>query len=868
MVWAACDTNQAQIIDLSSWTVVDYNVTTVQPAANWGLSQSNTVVLQSVNADPSIFVSPFVLTNDRIQGSWLVNTNDDDDFMGFVFGFQDNQHFYLFDWKQANQTNSIWGNAISERGMSVKVVNASSALTAYDFAVTLHTNQTRVRSLYHNTIPYADFTSYDFDIEFQPGHFAITVRNGTNILDTISINDVTYTSGQFGFYNFSQSQVQYAGFTRRLLLPQPLVSVADRTVVEGDSGITNLVFAVTLSITNCEPTLVDYVITSGSATHGQDYVNTPTGTLLFAPGETNQFVTISVLGDRLNEPDENLFITLSSAVNGTISIGQAVGTILNDDPFPTLFIDDVTVVEGDSGTTQAMFNVTLSAPSGQAIQIDYSHFDGTAAAGIDYVALAPSVVSFSPGQTYATLAVTVLGDTRIEPDETFFICLTNAVNVSLSRACATGTIRNDDTNKPPTVSLLQPLEGAEFSAPPGLVAMAADPRDIDGVIVRVDFYAGTTFAGTATNASWSIEWIASLPGLYSLTAIATDDAGGRGTSAPVRITIRPCDPNLDATPLVNQTRCVCDEVQFSTAVTNVDPVTYAWRANGAILAGETNRTLLLQDLHQAQAGTYTVEIKSACATLYRSALLTLRGAGNQNPVAFTNSSLITIPQSGAAAPYPASLLVECVPGTVKHLAVTLDGLSHSFPDDVDILLVSPTGASVKLLSDCGGNLKLTNIVLSYSDTATERLPDALRIFPGTYRPTDYAPADTFPSPAPASGTATNFAPYLGIDPNGVWSLFVVDDNGGDSGQILRGWSLIIEWEDPPLRLADAQLLPDGRFQMTLHGLPRMTHVIEASFDLATWTPVRTIAPGASVTPIVLPVAGDGPYRFFRAVRCP
>ena len=868
MARAACDTNLAQIIDLSSWTVVNYDVTTAQPAASWVLSQSNTVALQGINADPSIFLSPFVLTNDRIQGSWLVNTNDDDDFMGFVFGFQDSRHFYLFDWKQGGQTNSIWGNAISERGMSVKVVNASSTLTGYDFAATLHTNQSRIRSLYHNTIPYVDFVSYDFDLEFQPGHFTITVRNGTNILDIISIDDATYTSGQFGFYNFSQGQVRYAGFTRRLLPPRPLVSVADRAVVEGDSGTINLVFTVTLSITNCDPTLVDYVITPGSATAGEDYVATTAGTLLFAPGETNQFVAISVLGDRLNEPDETLFITLSNAVGGAISAGLAVGTILNDDPFPTLFIEDVTVVEGDSGSTQAMFSVTLSAPSGQAIQVDYSTFDGTAVAGIDYLALAPSVLLFPPGQTSAMVSVTVIGDPRIEPDETMFVCLTNAVNVTLSRTCATGLLRNDDTNKPPTVSLLQPVEGAEFSAPPSLVAMAAAPRDLDGFIIRVDFYVGTTFVGASTNAPWTTAWTASLPGLYTLTAIATDDAGGRGTSAPVHITVRPCDPNLNATPLVNQTRCICDEVQFSTTVTNVDPVTYAWRANGIMLAGETNRTLLLQDLHQAQAGTYTVEIRSACATITRSATLTLKGAGNQNPVAFTNSSLIAIPQSGVAAPYPASLLVECVPGPVKHLAVTLDGLSHSFPDDVDVLLVSPTGASVKLLSDCGGNQKLTNVVLSFSDTATEPLPDALRIFPGHYRPTDYAPTDTFLSPAPASGSATNFLPFLGLNPNGVWSLFVLDDNGGDSGQILRGWSLSIEWEDTPPRLADAQWLPDGRFQMTLHGLAQMTHVIEASFDLATWLPVRTNAPGASIVPIVLPVAGGGPARFFRAVRCP
>ena len=141
---------------------------------------------------------------------------------------------------------------------------------------------------------------------------------------------------------------------------------------------------------------------------------------------------------------------------------------------------------------------------------------------------------------------------------------------------------------------------------------------------------------------------------------------------PVSITIRSCSPALDATPLSSLTRCVCDEAVFSTTISSLDPVSIVWRANGAVIPGETNNTLILQGLKPFHAGLYTVEINTACASVSRSAVLTLKGAGNLNPVPFTNRAEITINLSGPAAPYPSALLVECLPGPIKHLAVTLD----------------------------------------------------------------------------------------------------------------------------------------------------------------------------------------------------
>src|SRR4029077_2776287 len=110
----------AAVINLSPWTVVQYEQFD-QPDANWVLSNGNTVATQTVNADASILLSDFDAINTVINGQWRVNTTDDDDFMGFVFGFQGRGQFYLFDWKQADQNDGTFGFA--ERGMSVKAVN-------------------------------------------------------------------------------------------------------------------------------------------------------------------------------------------------------------------------------------------------------------------------------------------------------------------------------------------------------------------------------------------------------------------------------------------------------------------------------------------------------------------------------------------------------------------------------------------------------------------------------------------------------------------------------------------------------------------------------------------------------------------------
>ena len=131
------------------------------------------------------------------------------------------------------------------------------------------------------------------------------------------------------------------------------------------------------------------------------------------------------------------------------------------------------------------------------------------------------------------------------------------------------------------------------------------------------------------------------------------------------------------------------------------------------------------------------------------------------------------------------------------VTVTLSNLTHSFPDDLNILLVAPDDKAVLLMSDVGGGLGLTNLTLTFDDEASSALPDnhSPLIVDGSYRPTDAsdpnerAPVDFFPLPAPVAPYGTSLATFAGSDPNGVWSLYIVDDQGFDHGNIGNGWSL-------------------------------------------------------------------------------
>ncbi|MCA9565170.1 MAG: hypothetical protein KC561_16850, partial [Myxococcales bacterium] len=223
----------------------------------------------------------------------------------------------------------------------------------------------------------------------------------------------------------------------------PTVSIADGSVSEGDAGNRSMTFQVSLSQSSPQACSVHYQTRAGTATAGSDFTAT-NGTLTINAGQTTGSIVVTIKGDVLNEANETLFVDLSSPVDCTIGDGEGLGTIVNDDPLPSLSVNNVTVSEGDSGTVSATFTITLSAASGRTVQVDYQTANGTATAGQDYQSASGSL-TFNPGQTSKTVNVTVLGDLEDEGNETFSFQLQNAQNASLAAGgTGTGTIIDDD----------------------------------------------------------------------------------------------------------------------------------------------------------------------------------------------------------------------------------------------------------------------------------------------------------------------------------------------------------------------------------------------------------------------------------------
>ena len=152
--------------------------------------------------------------------------------------------------------------------------------------------------------------------------------------------------------------------------------------------------------------------------------------------------------------------------------------------------------------------------------------------------------------------------------------------------------------------------------------------------------------------------------------------------------------------------------------------------------------------------------------------------------------------SGSGDPYPSTISVAGM-GTISTVNVQLRSLSHSWPSDVDLLLVGPTGAKLVIQSDVGGGYFVSGLNYVISDSGATLLPDGVQLVAGTFKPTNYGSGDPFAAPAPAgpyseaapAGTATLTSVFAGTNPNGQWKLFVTDDSVGDTGAFAGGWCL-------------------------------------------------------------------------------
>jgi hypothetical protein len=158
---------------------------------------------------------------------------------------------------------------------------------------------------------------------------------------------------------------------------------------------------------------------------------------------------------------------------------------------------------------------------------------------------------------------------------------------------------------------------------------------------------------------------------------------------------------------------------------------------------------------------------------------------------WTNATSIVIPGEDIAIPYPSTITVTelPVPGEVLNVRAYLNGFSHGFPDDVDVLLEGPNLRRIVLMSDVGGGFSASNLTLGFDDNAAGPLPDNAQLISGLFFPTNIGDSDLFPPPAPFAVPGWTLRSFNGRNPLGAWKLYIVDDLAGFAGSVSGGWTL-------------------------------------------------------------------------------
>ncbi len=272
------------------------------------------------------------------------------------------------------------------------------------------------------------------------------------------------------------------------------ISIGDASITEGDNGSKLATFNISLLEASVSAVSFNIATANGTATAGagSDYVASNLVGQSIAAGTTNQTFSVTINGDITVESDETFSVSLSSVTGASVADGTAVGTIINDD-FALLSVDDVSIAEGQDGSTQTMtFTVRLSVPSAVDVSYDVATVDSSAESGSDFVAKQLTGQIIPAGSTSKTFTVTIIGDNVVEPDEALQLYVYNILGSPTSQANPIGWILNDDganTNPQLSISDVSISEGdngtklanftVQLSAATG-VTVGYEIRTIDG----------------------------------------------------------------------------------------------------------------------------------------------------------------------------------------------------------------------------------------------------------------------------------------------------------------------------------------------------------------------------------------------------
>jgi ELWxxDGT repeat protein len=355
----------------------------------------------------------------------------------------------------------------------------------------------------------------------------------------------------------------------------PTLSIDDVTVQENAGTAT---FTVTRSAATADSVTVAYATANGTATAGKDYT-AESGTVTFSAGQLTRPVTIAITNDASREPNEVFYVRLTNANYAVIGDDEGQGTIVSEDTAPTLTVADVSVTEGNSGTSNMTFTATLSAASDYySVSVDFATADATATAPADYQAQS-GTLNLPAGVSSATVVVPIAGDLIDESNETLAVNLTNPVNAVLARAQATGTIIDNDASRisVANTSVLEGDTGANAAAT--FTLTLSNPN---AATVTVDY---STAPGTTNPAEAGVDYT---------TASGTLTFPPGTTSVPLSVTVIGDDVDEGANEtfflnLANATNATIQTARGTATITEDDDARF-FVSDVSVVEGNSGQT--------------------------------------------------------------------------------------------------------------------------------------------------------------------------------------------------------------------------------------------------------------------------------------
>lgn len=591
-------------------------------------------------------------------------------------------------------------------------------------------------------------------------------------------------------------------------------------------------------------TSFSYATTNGSAIAGTNYVAS-SGTLTFVPGESFKTFPISVLHDPRVTGPLSFTVGLFNPTFPARVYANNPATVTINDADPGFAFTNANFYTVKSGTNVTISVVRSNANTG-TVSVNFATADGTAIAGVDYVAT-NGLLTFSNGIALKSFNVPIINSRQVAGDRTFSVYMVNPSPPAQLVPPYTASVTITDN-----------LSGLSFSSP--VYSVNENGVSATITVMRTGYTNSTvsvnyaTADGTGNN---GINYVGTSGTLVfsngvtvrTFSVLVIDDDIVNGDKTVLLALSNPTGNVVFSGP--SAATLTIRETDGSEILSAGTALTYeSGPVNGAIDPGErvsilfafrnaagSNTTSLVATLlatngvaspsaaqnygvliaHGPSAYrpfSFTANVTNGQVVTATFQLVDNNGPTNylavpfvvgQSSATFSNLSYITINDYSNATPYPSIINVTALPGLVSKVSVTYSNLSHTWPSDIDSILVAPGGESTHLMTKVGSSFSVNNVTLTFDDTAASLLPSTSQILSGTYRPTCFGSAITFPAPAPPGPYQTNLATFNLSNPNGNWSLYVLDDRQLNSGNISNGWVLHLSTSSPILGNADLAL---------------------------------------------------------------